>query len=238
MNVTNPNSLVPLTEEDVKRALPTHLRASVTKNLVDTLNNLTSDPIAAENIRENFIGYSAIIKEGKFKVEDYIHAVAYVSFKLMGHNNEEAYARAFPDRYSNLIAAGRTKKDISAYVSAYHKGKLVNLIMEQSLVPSWVVNQDIYQKAINVQAELMLTANSEKVRTDAANSLLTHLKKPEAIKGGLVLDVTESTGMKDLKDMLGKLAQQQQQMIQSGQAKTVEVAGSRLIDREGAQDVG
>lgn len=236
MNVTNPSAVVPLTEEDVKRALPSHLRASVTQHMVDTLNNLSSDSIVAQNIRDNFVGYSAIIKEGKFKVEDYIHAVAYVSFKLMGESNKDAYARAFPARYAKLIADGRSDKDISAYVAAYHKGKLVNMVMEQSIVPSWVLNQDMFQKALNVQADLMLNANSEKVRTDAANSILTHLKKPEAVKGQLSLDINESSGMKDLKDMLGQLAQQQQHLIQSGQAKTVDVAGSRLIDRAGATD--
>lgn len=237
MSVQTSSSLAPLTQEDIKRALPSHLKASVNQGMVDTLNTLSSDPLTAESIRENFIGYSGILKEGKFKTEDYIHAVAYVSFKLMSYSNEEAYARAFPARYANLIAAGRSKKDISAYVSAYHKGKLVNLIMEQSLVPSWVLNQDLYQKALNVQADLMANASSEKVRTDAANSILTHLKKPEAVKGQLSLDINESSGLKDLRAMLGQLAQRQQQMIAQGEAKTVDVAGSRLIDREGAEDV-
>lgn len=237
MSVNTVTGLVPLTEDDVKRALPSHLRASVNQGMVDTLNTITSDPIAAESIRDNFVGYTGILKDGKFKAEDYIHAVAYVSFKLMGHSNEDSYARAFPNRYANLIAAGRSKKDISAYVSAYHKGKLVNLIMEQSLVPSWVLNQDLYQRALNVQADLMINSPSDKVRTDAANSILTHLKKPEAVKGQIDLNVNESSAMKDLKNMLGQLADQQRQMIAQGEAKTVDIAGSRLIDREGAEDV-
>lgn len=232
-----PNALVALTEEDVKRALPSHLRSAVNQHLVDTLNNITSDPIAAENIRENFIGYTAVLKEGKFKTEDYLHAVAYVSYKLMGHSNQDAYAKTFPQRYASLVARGAPAKDIAAYVSAYHKGKLVNLIMEQSLVPSWVLNQDLWQKALNVQAELMTTANSEKVRTDAANSILTHLKKPEAVKGSLTLDITESAGMKEMKDLLQDLANKQRVAIEQGNIKTVDIAASRLIDREGAEYV-
>ena len=168
--VTAPTSLVPLTEDDVKQALPQHLRASVTQSIVDILNNITTDPIVAENIRDNFVGYSTILKEGRFKTEDYIHAVAYVSYKIMGHNNEDAYARTFPQRYAALLAKGSSKKEISSYVAAFHRGKLVNLIMEQSLVPTWVVNQDLIQKALNVQADLMKNATSENVRTEAANS--------------------------------------------------------------------
>lgn len=230
----NPSSsLVPLTQDDVKRALPQHLRASVTQAMADTLNNISADPIMAENIRDNFVGYSVILKEGKFKTEDYIHAVAYVSYKLMGYTNEDAYARTFPSRYSALLAKGTSKKDISAYVSAFHRGKLVNLIMEQSLVPTWVLNQDTFQKAINVQVELMTTAASEKVRTDAANSILNHLKKPES-KGDfqINLNTPESSGMKEMREMLGQLASQQQDLIKQGQMKTIDVAASRLIPKE------
>jgi len=223
---------------DVKKALPPHLRASATQEMADTLNTISSDPIAAENIRDNFVGYSTVLKEGKFKTEDYIHAVAYVSFKLMGYNNEDSYARAFPQRYANLLSKGTSKKDISAYVSAYHRGKLVNLIMEQCLVPTWVLNQDLFQRALNVQADLMLNANSEKVRAEAANSILTHLKKPEA-KGDfqINLNTNESSGMADMRQMLENLANQQRDMIERGQMKTIDVAASRLIRKDEDADV-
>lgn len=217
------STLVPLTEEEVKRALPQHLRSAVTTSLVDTLNNISSDPIIAENIRDNFIGYSAILKEGKFKTEDYINAVAYVSYKMMGFSNQDAYIRTFPQRHANLLAKGITAKDLSSYVAAFHKGKLVNLIMEQSLVPTWVLNQDIFQKAINVQADLMQNAVSEKVRTDAANSILNHLKKPENQKLQISMETVENSGMKEMREMLTKLAGQQKTLIESGQMKTIDV---------------
>jgi hypothetical protein len=105
--------------------------------------------------------------------------------------------------------------------------------MEQSLVPTWVLNQDLFQKALNVQAELMITSNSDKVRTDAANSILNHLKKPEA-RGDfqISLDTAESSGMKEMRAMLGQLANQQRELIQQGQMKTIDVAGSRLVTVE------
>jgi hypothetical protein len=232
-----PSGLAPLTEDDVKRALPPNLKNAVTQNLVDTLNQISTDPLVAENIRNNFVGYSSILKDGKFKTEDYVHAVAYVSYKLMSYSNEDAYMRTFPQRYASLLAQGKSKKDISSYVSAYAKGKLVNLILEQSMVPTWVLNQDLFQRALNVQAELMTTAFSEKVRSDAANSILTHLKKPEKMNGQINLDIAESNSMKDLKNMIAQLAENQQKAIAAGEMKTVDVAAQRLIDREGAEDV-
>lgn len=232
----SPGSSNQISLDEVRNALPTNLKSAATQNLVDLINNISTDPIMAENIRENFIGYTAVLREGRFKTEEYLNAVAYVSYKLMGYTNEDSYARTFPQRYATLLAKNTSKKDISAYVSAFHRGKLVNLIMEQSLVPTWVLNQDLFQKALNVQASLMMNANSEKVRTDAANSILNHLKKPENRDFQINMDMGETNGMKEMKDMLGQLAQQQQDMIRGGHMKTIDVAASRLIKKESEEE--
>ena len=216
------------TVEDVKKAVPSHIRSNITQPLVDTLNNIAADPLIAEDIRNNFVSYSAVLKEGKFKVEDYLNAVAYVSYKIMGNTNEESYAKTFPHRYSALIAKGTAKKDIASYVSAYNKGKLVNLILEQTLVPSWVLNQDLYQKAINVQADLMQNAQSEKVRAEAANSLLTHLGKPKEGSFQISIGEVESSGMREMREMLREVAENQREAIGSGRMRTIDVAAQRI----------
>lgn len=220
-----------LTVTDVTKALPANLKGSATQGLVDKINQATQDPILAEAIRDNFISYTGVLQEGKFKTQDYLKAVMYVSYKLIGHTNKDAYFKTFPDRHQALMAKGTSSKDMAAYVSAYNRNKLVNLIMEQTLVPSWVLNQHLYQKAINVQAELMQTANSEKVRTDAANSILTHLAKPKEAGPLVNLNLNESSGMNELKDMLGQLAQMQVDKINKGVA-TQDIAGQTLIHRE------
>ena len=167
-----------LTLDNVKRAVPAKLKDSIEQSFVDKLNNLANDPIVADQIRNNFISYAHVINDGKFSIEEYLSAVKYVSFKLMNLTNVDSYARTFPQRYSGLLAKGTSQKDIASYVSAYNRGKLVNLILEQTLVPSWVLNQDIYQKAINTQAELMNNAKSERVKCMAADSILKALAKP------------------------------------------------------------
>ena len=199
-----------LTVDDLKLCLPPALRTAATQGLADMVNNASSDPDMAKAIRENFVGYTHVLKEGRFKTEDYLSGVTYVSFKIMGYTNQEAYKRTFPARYQALAARGATDKDISAYVSAYNKNKMVNAILEQTLVPVWVLNQDIYQSAINTQAKLMLDVTvSPKVRSDAANSLLTHLKKPETKQVELSIGVNESNGMTELNDIMKALAGRQ-----------------------------
>jgi len=225
-----------VTKEQLQKALPPTLKQAATDALANKINSITADPIVAEQIRENFIGYISVLKDGRFKTEDYLNAVAYVSYKLMDYSNREAYERTFPARYAALVAAGTPPKEIAAYVSQYNKGKLVNLILEQSLTPTWVLNQDIYQKAINQQAYLMMNAGSELVQTQAANSLLTHLKKPEGKDFQVKIDIPENSGMKEMKDALEKMARQQQELINAG-VTTKQIASTPIIEAEGI-DVG
>lgn len=224
-NLTNTNAL---TLVEVARALPPRLKSSATQELVDKLNNIKDNNIIAETIRNNFISYTGVLSEGKFKTEDYLNAVMYVSYKLMGHTNKDAYFKTFPKRYASLIAAGCTEKEISSYVTAYNKGKLVNLILEQTLVPTWVLNQDIYQRAINTQAELMISAKSEKVRAMAADSILNHLAKPKEAGPLINIDMRENSGLNELKDALVDLAKTQQEAIRNGLSPKA-IAEQRII---------
>ena len=221
---------VPITKELVARALPGNLKSVATDQLADMINQISTDPLIAEQIRDNFLSYTSVLKDGKFKVEDYLNAVAYCSYKLMGDSNQDAYFKTFPQRYANLVAAGRTPKEISSYVAAYAKGQLVNKIMEQTLVPSWVLNQHMYQAALNTQFKIMTDEDvSPKVRSDAADSLLTHLAKPKEAGPLINIDMGETSGMNELKDALSRMAQQQQTLINAG-VSTKEIAAQDIVD--------
>jgi hypothetical protein len=220
-----------LTKELVERAVPANLKSAVTPQLVDLINNIAADPLVAEQVRNNFVSFSSVLKDGKFKTEDYVHAVAFVSYKVMGDSNKDAYFKTFPARMQALMSKGADEKTISAYVSAYAKGKLVNLVLEQTIVPSWVLNNHLYQEAITTQATLMRSAMSEKVRAEAANSLLVHLSKPKEAAAAIQIDMRETSGMTELKNMLGNLARQQRELIDNG-TTAVEIASQRLVDVE------
>lgn len=217
-----------LTKKEVASALPPALKGNA-ESLTDILNNIQADPEVADDIRRNFISYTSVLSNGRYKLDDYLNAIAYVSFKLMGHNNEESYARAFPDRYQKLVAKGTSRKDIASYVSSYTKGKLVTAIMTQASIPTWLLNADHFQEAINTQVTLMNTAKSEMVRFQAANSLLTHLKRPETQDVNINLGVQDNDGIASLKAMMLDLAEQQKGMIQQG-AATRDIAHQKLID--------
>lgn len=224
-----------LTLDLVARALPPNLKKSATQSLVDQLNNVSADPVHAEAIRDNFLSYTKVLQEGRFKAEDYLNAVKFVSYKLMGYSNKDSYFRTFPQRHQALVARGADDQEISAYVSMYAKGKLVNLILEQSLVPSWVLNADLYQKALNTQADLMINAHSEMVRATAANSILTHLTKPKEAGPLVNIDMHETSGVNELRNMLGQLAKQQKELIEQG-VSTKSIASQVLVEGEVVKD--
>lgn len=226
-----------LTVDQFKTALPDKVKKSVNQELIDQINKTLSEPEMYEAYRDNLLSYTKVMADGRFKIQNYVDAVKYVSHKLMGCSNIEAYTKTFPDKYQNFLAQGVVAKDIASYVTAYNKSKLVNLIFEQTLIPSYVLNQDLYQKALNVQAELMVTANSEKVRCDAANSLLTHLKMPETQKVELEIGVKEDSSIAALRATTLELARQQRLMVESGAMNAQEVAHGKLIIEGEAREV-
>lgn len=229
--------MTPLTLEQFKAALPDKVKKSINQELVDQINNTLSDPELYETYRDNLISYTRVMADGKFKIQNYLDAVRYVSFKLMGHSNIEAYSKTFPDKMARFAAQKVASKDIASYVTAYNKSKLVNLIYEQTLIPTYVLNQDLYQEALNCQAVLMRTAKSEKVRSDAANSLLTQLKPPEVKKVELDIGIKEDSSIAQLRQATLELAAAQRLALQAGVTTAQATAHSTLIIEGEAKEV-
>ena len=215
-------------EEALRRALPAHVRGNLTEEMVENLNNIVADDAYKEIFRENLLGYTTVIKEGKFKLQDYVNAVRYITYKAMGSKDIDAYAKTFPDRYQRLVEEGTSNKAISAYASAYKKTKLVQTMFEQSMIPVHIANADIFQAAVNEQAHLMVHAKSEKVRSDAADSLIRHLKPPETKKMEVDITQKQDDSIGALREVTEQLVKQQQAMLENNTLTADQVAKSKL----------
>jgi hypothetical protein len=228
--------MTPLTEEQFKAALPAQIKKSVNPSLMKMVNQTLSSTEAMESFKENLLTYTSVMMDGRFKITSYISAVKYVSFKLLGSTNIAAYSKTFPDKIARFKAQGVSDKDMSSYAAAFNKSKLVNLIFEQTLVPTHVLNAPLFQKAINVQAELMLTAHSEKVRSDAAACLIKELKPPETQKVELDIGTKTDKTLETLRASTMELVKQQKAMIASGASNAKNIAaGSLVIVRDSDQ---
>jgi hypothetical protein len=220
---------VPLTVESLKGVMPKRQKHNINKALVDELNLIVTDPEERDHFRENLLGYTNVLQDPNVRLPTYIEAVKYVSFKLMGYTNQESWIKTFPDRYARLLKDGKDEGFLRATVSCYNRGKVVNMILEQTLVPTYVLNQDLYQKALNVQAQLMMTADSEKVRTEAANSLLVNLKQPETTKLDISVGVKEDDSLRELRDATMELIEEQKKAIRAGVNSAQDIAESKII---------
>ena len=223
---------IALTEEQFKAALPADMKKSVNPLLVMKINNILDNPEEWENYRENLLSYTSVLQQGKFKMDSYINAVRYVGFKVMGCTNKEAYKRTFPEKYAQFIADGVSQKDISSYSTAFNKSKLVNLIFEQTLIPSHILNAPMFQQALNVQVAIMNDQDvSAKVRSDAANSLLTHLKAPETKKVELDIGINQGSVIEDYQKAMSTMVEQQMKLIKAG-GDVKQIANAPIVNQE------
>ena len=220
------------TKEELIQALPATVQNGVSDDLVNELNHVITDPDFREAFRDNMISYNRVLSEGKFKLSSYMNAVMYVSYKLMGYNNMDAYSLTFPDKWQSWLQQGRTSQSMSASIAMYNKSKLVNLVYAQAVIPTHVLNQDKFQEAINHQFYLMKNAASEKVQSDAANSLMIHLKPPEEKQVNLNIGIEETDSIKELKNVIFELAQTQNKAIEAKTLTAGQIAASRIIEAE------
>lgn len=218
--------------DEIKEALPLAIRKNVNQEILQKVQDVVKDQELAEAFRENFISYSKVLQDGKFKLKSYIEAIKYVCFKFQDRTNFEAYSLTFPDKMARFAAEGRNNQSISAYVAMYHKSKLVTKIMEEAITPMWLLNRDNYQKAINTQLELMTSSNSDLVRTQAANSILNHLKQPETKKVEIDVGIREDNSIQALKTQMEALAKKQLEVLQSGVMNAKDIAESKIIEGE------
>lgn len=220
------------TKAEIKAALPAQLRGKVTDSLMAKLNALSTDPDISDEIRDNFLGFNNVMKEGKFKFEDYLNACSYATYKMMGYTNQQAWGLTFPDKLARMRAENRDDSYISAFVHGYSKGKLVNTIIEQALIPSFVLNVDLHQKALNVCATIMNSEEtSPKVRVDAAKAILDATRAPEKSHVQLDVNVKDNSGIDELKGIMQEVADNQIKQIEGGK-QTKEIAHQKMFTEE------
>lgn len=220
----------PFTEEDIKSLQGAKSKTLKECTLLKINEMMTGDLVSLQNFRENFIGMSTVLHGTTFSLQQYADAVKFVTYKIAKLTNAQAYMRTFPNRYQRLLNEGCDEQKISAYVSAYNKSKLVTMLYEQSRIPIYIANADVMQEAINAQAILMRTAKSEKVRSDAANSLMTHLKVPEKSKIELDVAVKQDSSLLEMRESLRALAETQKSLIDKGLVTPETIASSKIIN--------
>lgn len=225
-----PKDATALTIHQVRACAPLGIRKSITQKTVDVINAALDDSEAKSEFRENVISWINVMQEGKYKIQSYVNACKYVTYKLLGDTQQAAWVKVFPDRYQRLIDKGIDNFQIAGHVSMYNKTDIVVKITERTLPPLHVINSDLLQEAINVQAVLMRSAKSETVKQKAAATLIENLKPPENLKVSLDVGVS-SESVENFREITRALAVQQRKMIESGGMSAKDVAEMSVIDK-------
>lgn len=215
--------------EAVRKLVPKTQRGLITQDFVDRIAASVANTEVAEQFKENFITYINVLSKGRYKMEDYVSAVKYISFKLLGYSNIKAYAATFPERYQRLKDEGQ--QQIEAFVSMYARGKLVNQIYEQTMVPTYVLNAPLHQEALN---ELAMMIKDPDVRgmakVKACEAILQYTKQPEVVKGELTIGIEQSDTINDLREVTENLADTYRVMLEKKGVRLKDVAEANIID--------
>jgi hypothetical protein len=205
-----------LTIEILRDIAPKKTRSMVTPELVDKLNAWNEDPKLLGGFKDNVLSYIGVLKTGRYRIDEYMNAVRFVSYKLIGHSDIDAYAITFPERYQRLVDTGVSRNDIAPYVSIYRKTQLVVKIFEQSIVPTNILNAPMHQEALNELMKIGLTGRSEVARVTALNSVLIATKPPEATKLELEISVDTGSVIDDYETAMNAFADKQLEIMRQG----------------------
>ena len=215
--------------ESVRKLVPKNQRTLITQEFLDKLEASVNDSLVAEQFKENFVTYLNVLSKGKYKMEDYINAVKYVSFKLLGYSNINAYTATFPERYERLKTEGQTQ--IEAFVSMYNKNKLVMQIYEQTIVPSYVLNAPMHQQALNTLAAMIIDDDVRGMtKVKACEAILQYTKQPDVVKGELTIGIEQSDTINDLREITENLADTYRMMLEKKGMRLKDVAEANIID--------
>ncbi len=214
----------------IVESVPVARRNAITPEYIEKLMKVSDDETIRENIIDNYITYASILRDGKYHVDKYMQGITFVSFLCWKHTRREAFEKTFPDLYREWIARNLTTKDINTRISSYANSKLVTSLLEQVQTPAWLLHAPVYHEAVAVQADLMKNGKSEMVRMQAANSVLTHMKKPDNLVA-VELQGVESSGKSEiemLRELLIENAEAQKELIRGGQTTAANIAKNKF----------
>lgn len=213
----------------VKKLVPKAQRCLLSQEYLDKIEASVKDSAIAEEFKDNFITYLNVLSKGKYKMEDYIAAIKYISFKLLGYTNIDAYAATFPERYQRL--KDTNQENIDAYVAMYNKGKLVMQIYEQTMVPTYVLNAPLHQEALNELAKMIHDPSVRgMVKVKACEAILSHTKQPEVVKGELTIGLEQQDTIADLREVTERLADTYRMTLEKNVKSLKEIAEAQIID--------
>ena len=120
-----------------------------------------------------------------------------------------------------------------SYANIYAKTDVVIAVQTKMMIPTHILYQDYFAQAVKTQVEIMNDDSvSPKVRSDAANSLMTHLKQPEIKKAEIEINTKDTGVIGDLANALANLSAGQREMMLQGKTSIRDITEAVIIEVE------
>lgn len=224
-----------LTEQYVRDVYPVKLPPSTIKTVTEAINECIHgfDGSAQEFLKENIVGMIDVFKDNKsrWSMKDYLNAARFITYRQMGNTVLKAYTKTFPDKVMRMEREGTPNSHLMAYASTYNRSMLVQKMYAMIMMPAHILYQDTFHQAVATQTEIMLDDKvSPKVRSDAANSLMTHLKSPEVKQAELTISTKDNGAISQLADALNSLSGNQRERILEGKYSIKDISEATIYE--------
>lgn len=221
----------PLSIEAVRSSVPRNFRGNITESFLDDLERSMNDPEMGKIMKENFLTYTNVLNESAKNVTiwDYVNAVKFISYKIMGYSIEESWKKTFPNRAEELVKEGKLSW-INKYANGFNKTKIVNKIYEQTLIPSYVLNAPMYQRALNVLNDMIMNDEVRGMaKVKACETILNYTKPPEVNKAEVNVTIKQSDAITELREAAEAFAASMQNAVSSGQKTVGEIIDAEVV---------
>ena len=238
------------TKEELKHLFPKRKRG-ITDDVVKEINKLINMDPDVEGLSQSIIDNATVLDTIQVSMIEYVNAVRFAGFILDGQlNTMEAYIRTFPDKdhVKEYIKQKESGKEvdpdvynvITAASSRFKRSKIVSSILKQNLIPAHLMYMGMRNDAIHVLYDTMYNAKSDKVRVDAADTLLKHTEPPKEAKVELDVKTSEDDTKAELLAQLQEAIKQQKALIEQGvsleEAQKLNIKHTEVVDAEVEED--
>lgn len=220
--------------ETFRKLYPVKVNEKTANQCVEVINNALGnlDYVMGDAFKKNVFSYVDVLKGVRnISFEDYTNAIRFCLFKMAGYDNVRSYINTFPDRVERMSRDGISNKTLASYASIYAKQQAVTAVMSKMIVPTHILFQDVFSLAVKTQVEIMMDDDvSPKVRSDAANSLMSHLKQPEVKQLELGITTKDDGAIASLTEALNNLSMAQVDALKTGKLSANALREQTIIE--------
>lgn len=218
-----------LSLSELREVLPRSLGKGMTEESVLDLARSLESQENIEAFREGFISYRNVLESGKFTTAEYINAVKFMMYRSQNFTKQDSWKFTFPEKVERLTREGRMGQ-LSSYVAAYSRSRLVELMTKQMAIPLYLLNMDAPQEAINRLLKTIRNPKaSDRDANEAARVLLDKLAPPTEAKVSIEVGVKHDDEYTDMLRSISETAARQQRLIELGMASAQSTAEDRIV---------